>query len=131
LKLDATCLTAAFEEHTGREGRREGYQYREYHSPAHSPASSWSYQGALEGAYRNYGPNQGRVALLLPSIPMQWIVPTLHILLGIINDIVSRYGAFMAEHLEVDTEEVQKLQQLAQDEHYMPRLQQEEGEANL
>jgi hypothetical protein len=45
-------------------------------------------------------------------------VPTLHILLGIINDIVSRYGAFMAEHLEVDTEEVQKLQ-LAQDEkHY-------------
>jgi hypothetical protein len=46
---------------------------------------------------------------------MQWIVPTLHILLGIINDIVSRYGAFMAEHLEVDTEEVQKLQ-LAQDE---------------
>jgi hypothetical protein len=57
---------------------------------------------------------------------MQLIVPTLHILLGIINDIVSRYGAFMAEHLE-DTE-VQKLQ-LAQDEkHYASQLAQEKKE---
>jgi hypothetical protein len=63
-------LTAAFEELLKRKGRREGYQYRHSISTQRiHPRAAGGYH-ALEGAYRNYGPNQGR-ASSAPSIPMQ------------------------------------------------------------
>jgi hypothetical protein len=121
-------LTAAFEELLKRKGRREGYQYRQsILYSAHSPASSWRLS-CLKELTATMGQIKA-ASPLLPSIPIcNWIVPTLHILLGIINDIVSRYGAFMAEHLEVDTERCKSLQ-LAQDEkHYALQLAQEKKE---
>jgi hypothetical protein len=87
-------LTAAFEELLKRKGRREGYQYRHRVSSQRiHPRAAGGYQGAKE-LTATMGQIKAASPLLLPSIPIcNWIVPTLHILLGIINDIVSRYGA--------------------------------------
>jgi hypothetical protein len=120
-------LTAAFEELLKREkaGEKDINIATEYPF-THSPASSWRLSRCARRSLPQLWAKSRPRRLCSPASHMQLIVPTLHILLGIINDIVSRYGAFMAEHLE-DTE-VQKLQ-LAQDEkHYASQLAQEKKE---
>jgi hypothetical protein len=115
-------LTAAFEELLKRrQARRISISPQSILSQRIHPRAAGGYQGALEGLTATMV-NQGRVALLLPSIPIcNWIVPTLHILLGIINDIVS-LRCLHGRASRGDTEEVQKLQ-LAQDEkHYASQL---------
>jgi hypothetical protein len=84
----------------------EGYQYRHRVSPLSAFTREQLEAIKVRSKELTATINQGRVASSAQHPNMQLIVPTLHILLGIINDIVSRYGAFMAEHLEVDTEEV-------------------------
>jgi hypothetical protein len=95
-------LTAAFEELLKREKAGRISISPEY--PLLSAFTREQLHKVRSKGLPQLWPNQGRVASSAPQHPMQLIVPTLHILLGIINDIVSRYGAFMAEHLEVDTE---------------------------
>jgi hypothetical protein len=83
-------LTAAFEELLKRKGRREGYQYR--HRVSSTQRIHPEQLEAIKVRSKELtamGQIKAASPLLLPSIPICRIVPTLHILLGIINDIVS------------------------------------------
>jgi hypothetical protein len=86
-------LTAAFEELLKRKGRREGYQYRHRVSPL--SAFTREQLEAIKVRSKELTATMGQIKAASPLLPQHpicnWIVPTLHILLGIINDIVSRW----------------------------------------